>query len=192
MDQLLQFQQYLETVAPLAKQKIIELHGDPLYAIIIQLLQALAAPFIAAIAVGIAFQQYKSARYKLRLDLFEKRFAAYRAFMKMYDDVMLRKEHDLNEDTIFDTTFYEITFLFDWDVVEFMTSTQRKLLVFKKSTLDLKRLSEAARAGILSSSDVDALEELLSSIKKQRDELAKLLKIIPAKFRPYLSLDRVL
>lgn len=45
----------------------------------IDVLTALLTPLVAIIAVGIAFAQWRTARHRLKLDLFEKRSAVYAA-----------------------------------------------------------------------------------------------------------------
>lgn len=74
---------------------------------------------IAFFLVFIAFQQYLLAKEKLKLDLFEKRFAIYKAIQTYLDEI--RKSEDASDKLLkdFEDKTHTAKFLFDSDVADF-------------------------------------------------------------------------
>ena len=67
----------------------------------VDILQALLAPAIALVAVGIAFAQWWTARNKLRLEMFDRRWAVYMAVRDMLAIISLRGITTQEDEIIF-------------------------------------------------------------------------------------------
>jgi hypothetical protein len=86
-------------------------------------LNSLLTPLIAAIAVYIAIQQFRLARRKLKLDLYEKRFKIYNEIRDFMSRI-LKKDHTVNYDEFNSMMFnvLEMEFLFKKDLCDYVYS----------------------------------------------------------------------
>ena len=97
----------------------------------VRIVQALGPSFVA-IAVGfvaatIAYRQFGAAKDKLRLDLFEKRFAVYQEARKVLATTLQEGTVSYDEVTTFYRNVHGSEFLFGPDVEKFLERVREKL-----------------------------------------------------------------
>jgi hypothetical protein len=99
----------------------------------VQILGGMLTPVIAVVAVYIAWQQHKTARDKLKLDLFDRRYKVYRGLMDLFACVATEGTVS-NEDL---GKFYRETdqkrFLFDDDVCDYLTEVRKKVVELRQA-----------------------------------------------------------
>ena len=114
----------------------------------IEVLRALLTPLIATLAVWIAYQQHLTNKNKLRLDLFEKRYAVYEGVRSFIASVLTTRDND-EALAVFNRTTADAGFLFKPDVPAFIEKLRNEFVELRS----LER-QEAAR-----NADMDALHE---------------------------------
>jgi hypothetical protein len=84
------------------------------------------ATLIAAIVALISIQQYLLARERFKLDLFEKRFSVFKATETFLNDAI--RDHHISWENLqkFDRDTQTASFLFDEDIVGFLTEIRTK------------------------------------------------------------------
>jgi hypothetical protein len=99
---------------------------------IVKLLSGALTPVIAILAAYIAWRQHQTAQSKLKLDLYDRRFKVYRGLMDLFAAV-LRDVKVLPTDL---ANYYiqtnEKVFLFDSDIVAFMTHVREKAVELRQ------------------------------------------------------------
>lgn len=90
----------------------------------IGVLQGLLTPLIAMIAVYFAYQQHRTARDKLRLDLYSKRFAVYHGLRDLIAIVVRDASVELSDINSFSATTLEATFLFEDEISEYLRAVR--------------------------------------------------------------------
>jgi hypothetical protein len=145
---------------------------------VLRLSSGLLTPVIAAIALYIAFQQYKTAHDKLRLDLYERRFRVYRGLMDLLA-VIARDEPVSQEDL---DNFYRETdqkrFLFKNELREYLTLVREKAVRLRQLKRNLDptvSLPDDRRTRA-----IDEETELLGWFDKEFEE-------VETRFEPYLG-----
>jgi hypothetical protein len=129
-----------------------------------------------ALVTWVAVQQYRLARETLKLDLFEKRFAVYKAAQKFLETVVCNPPMGWDEPIEFSRGIQDAVFLFAPDIVEYLNGR-----LYRKASeiINLKRKYEPLPEG----PDKSALfEEAYKLGNELKIELAKL----PERFAPYL------
>ncbi len=99
----------------------------------VQILGGLLTPVIAILAAYIAWQQYKTGRDKLKLDLFDRRYRVYRGLMDLLAAVASNEtvsDEDLRK-------FYRETdqkrFLFGDDIRDYLTEVRQKAVKLRQA-----------------------------------------------------------
>ncbi len=82
--------------------------------------QGLLTPLIALLALYIAFQQYIIGKRRLRLDLYDRRFAVFRALMDLHVRVFEAGAVNLQEIRVFMAKTNEASFLFDDEIPAYL------------------------------------------------------------------------
>src|SRR5436305_15211555 len=86
-------------------------------------LSAFSTPLIAALAGGfgvyIAWRQWRTARDRLRLDLFDKRFAVYAATMKFLSAIITSGRVDRNEAFNWSVAVRDAKWLLNAEIAEY-------------------------------------------------------------------------
>jgi hypothetical protein len=120
--------------------------------VVFRILQGLLTPVIACIAVYIAYQQHKTNRDKLRLDLYNKRYEVFYSLMKLLGHIFHNKgKVELEQVDEFSREAKEAVFLFDKDIVTYLDTIKknsRDLWAAKEELKDVprgKERSEKAR-----------------------------------------------
>lgn len=129
----------------------------------------------------IAWQQYKTNRDKLRLDLFEKRYAVYKALMDylrktggMEYPELIKQHTELRIGT------HDAKFLFDKDVTEFLSEIYSKSAHYRRVIHDLqdRNPSNHERYKLSAKEECELLDWFDAQLNRARDV-----------FSPYLSFN---
>lgn len=89
------------------------------YSLLIDILSAALTPLIAIIAAYIAYQQWKTNKHSLKLDLYNHRLSVYRAVNKLLNTVIKKNGLSWNDAMDFKTETSEAPFFFGNDVLNF-------------------------------------------------------------------------
>lgn len=107
----------------------------------VQILGGLLTPVIACLAVYIAWQQHKTSRDKLKLDLFDRRYKVYRGLMDLLGAVVSGRVS--NEDL---GNFYRETdqkrFLFGEGICVYLTEVRQKVVKLRQAHRVLAKVAE--------------------------------------------------
>ena len=141
----------------------------------VETLSALLAPTIAILAMAIGLWQARTARLKLRLDLFDKRYAAYDAIQHLIGKRLARGKLKLE------------------DEVEFLEGVDRAKMLFraKDAAVVTDAWSRVSRLDALEatypSDDGPERTAHAGKVILAQEELRALLNALPTRFRPYLD-----
>ena len=91
-----------------------------------RILHGLLTPVIACIAVYIAYQQYKTNRDKLRLDLYNKRYEVFYSLMKLLAHILQTAKVEHEQVNEFSREAKEAVFLFDKDISTYLDMVKKK------------------------------------------------------------------
>jgi hypothetical protein len=98
----------------------------------LEVLKGLGVVILGAIGAYIAYQQYKLAENKLKLDLFDKRYAVYEAIRKVLSSlVTLGAGNSLRGDILmreFDIGTADASFLLDQKITDYISQMRKELL----------------------------------------------------------------
>lgn len=132
---------------------------------------------VGAIASFVAWQQWRTARHRLRFDLFEKRAAVYEATKRLISVVQLHGQitaEDLGE---FNGAVRGAEFLFDGDTRAFVEKIG--LMGFRARMASLAYDRQENRTEL-----VDEVEDILEFLQQQGPNLEKM-------FAKYLDLSKI-
>jgi hypothetical protein len=147
----------------------------------VEILAAALTPLLAIVAAYIAYQQYRTARHKLRLELYDRRFKVYSAVTACLRGIASAKNlppEELNElITSLHAQAAEAAFLFGPEVRQFIgeisVKAARLSVVRPLSTAPMARESESMRAS-------DEIGDIL-------DWIVQRIQTAESVFVPYLS-----
>lgn len=100
----------------------------PILDIVLRIFQGLLMPVIAGIAVYIAFQQHKTNRDKLRLDLYNKRYELFHSLMTLLARILQQGNVKDEQVTEFSRATKEAVFLFDEGLSTYLETIRKKAL----------------------------------------------------------------
>jgi hypothetical protein len=83
---------------------------------------------VAAMVAQVGYQQFKLARERFKLDLFEKRFAVYKAAQRLLSIVVQDGKVELNDLFEYRRDTQDAVFLFGQEVVDYLEMLDRKAL----------------------------------------------------------------
>lgn len=106
--------------------------------LIFRILQGLLTPLIAIIAVYIAYQQHKTNRDKLRLDLYNKRYEVFYSLMKLLGHMRQAGKIEPEQVNMFLKESQEDVFLFGKDIVSYLETVRKKALDLWETNEELK------------------------------------------------------
>lgn len=86
---------------------------------------------VAVIAVWIAYQQYRTARHRLRLDLFERRMAVFEALMALVQTAIKKGDVELEAIFKFGYDTRQAEFLFDQPIVDYIDDVRKRAIRFR-------------------------------------------------------------
>ena len=155
---------------------------------LIKLSSALSTPLIALLGVLIACGQLKTARRKLKLDLFEKRLEIFQTVSKSLSFAIFEKCSTEEERLLFWQAAQNSKWLFDEEI-----STQLKLLFSetdKIARMQERRnfLAEEFRLKKDASSQME-LDKMDQMLTEQKKKLAKLQAKLELSLSPFLSIS---
>jgi hypothetical protein len=148
---------------------------------VVTVLSACLTPTIGILTVYIACCQHRTARNKVRLDLYERRFRVYHGLFELLDSVMCSATVPLEALNKYDLATAEKRFLFNRDVMGYMSD-------FRFRAVQLGQLSreiETSHEGSTPQRDAAVFEhkELLVWFAEQ-------VEVAPAKFESYLGFGK--
>ena len=97
---------------------------------ILEICAGFLTPMIAVLAVWIAWQQHRTNRDKLRLNLYDKRFDVFRALMELLAFIVREGNITLEKIYEFRANTNESSFLFDKDISEYLETVRQKAVKF--------------------------------------------------------------
>jgi hypothetical protein len=147
----------------------------------VKVFSGLLAPVVALFAVSIAWRQYKMAKDKLKLDLFDRRYRVYRALMDLFTEISNKGTVTLADLGTFSRESDQKRFLFKDDLIEYITAVRQK-------ALDLKRLDDTIEKGKEEEARAKAIDEKLE-LERWFD--AQIDGIAAQKFSEYLDFKKL-
>lgn len=112
----------------------------------IQILQGALTPLIAALAVFIAWQQWTTNRNKLKLDLFERRYAYYEAATEMVGRILTSGRASTELTFEFLTRTKGAKFLLGTSLAEYLDELYRRAVRLQGLGSELESLSGEERS----------------------------------------------
>jgi hypothetical protein len=87
---------------------------------------SIATLFLSVAVVAIAWQQWRVAENKLRLDLFDRRYKVYDATRKFLTGILAKANFTLSDLFEFNTATFDAEFLFGADVTEHLDKIRKR------------------------------------------------------------------
>jgi hypothetical protein len=143
----------------------------------IDISKALLTPVIAIVAGYIAWQQLKTNRRKLKLDLFEKRYAVFEKIGEFIGSILTSGKVGSGKDMQFLVDTKAVGLLFSEDISTFVSEIYRKAV--RLHTLDAELEGTQGPQRI---SNIEAQREI-------KDWYGEALEGLEARFREYLKLE---
>lgn len=145
--------------------------------------KALGAPIVALVAAliagGIAYQQWRTARNKLKLDLFEKRLQVYKACVSVLGELHMPGRLDLKRLQELQEDAASVPWLFDEKVKQYVEALwARAFSAVTRDDVDFKSMDDGQRMQLVK----DHLKIIGSDYVAQIRELNSM-------FAPYLKLN---
>lgn len=149
----------------------------------LEILKVSVTSVLAVFAAWIAFQQYKTSKDKLRLDLFEKRYALYNSLFESWWAVTMNTENKI-EYTDNVKVRRESHFLFDKNTRQFIYDFMWKLGEYSRLNSRLTMLNKR-----FSERQIDNPErsEVTDKIEVMRPKMMDMIEDLGEIFRPYLG-----
>lgn len=141
-------------------------------------LSALLTPTVAVLGTFVAFQQWRTARNKLKFDLFQRRLAAYESVQSFLVSIMTSGKVSAEALSKYAVGTSEVRWLYGPEISAFLREN-----VWGKA-LDLQCL-DAELEGVPVSEERSANVRKQSEIKKYLHSLSK---VVEEKFEPFLCL----
>jgi hypothetical protein len=146
---------------------------------IIELLSAALTPVIALITVYIAYQQYQTNRYKLRLDMYDKRFKVFLALREFISHIL--ENADVSNEVIFkfNIATSESVFLFDKEIPNYLQDIRQAAINFRKQNIRLNssNLPVGEERNKLAQENSDLLNWLSNQFTTSEEKFAKYLRL---------------
>jgi len=147
----------------------------------VEIFRALLTPLIAIIALGIGYQQLRTNRDKVRLDLFERRLSGYEVTSSLLVAMHVKCEVDSDQLTSFWNGTNKSQFLFGEDVNEYLKKLTEKATLLAADSNSISReidLTKPQKAEI----GKRKLTPSLSRLANEQNRLEEL-------FEPYLHFE---
>lgn len=143
----------------------------------VPLLQALATPAIALLAVVIGLGQWRTAHRKLVLDLFERRMATYDAIRKAFGQIIPCGARDRKVVDGFEMAILDIRFLFGPEVVKYLEGMRHQLMEMHELDTTLPDMNDQQRE--------QAAKRLTGAWAEMRDFYDRFPRLV----EPYMKMD---
>jgi hypothetical protein len=131
---------------------------------------------IALAVAWIAYQQHRLAREKFKLDLFEKRFAVYKATQKLLTIILINAKLEQRELFEFRGDTQDATFLFGQDIPAYQERLDRQALELMIIPDRLKELPHGEERTKLVGREHELIGILLDELPKLKDVFAPYLR----------------
>lgn len=131
---------------------------------------------IAMIVAWVGFQQFILAKERFKLDLFEKRFAVYKAAQKLLSIILRDAKIELNNIFDYQRDRQDAVFLFDQKIVDYLDVLYRKALTLQTTREEYKPLPVGTERKKLVKEESKVLRELLDELPKLKDVFSPYLK----------------
>jgi len=145
-------------------------------------MQAFSLPAIAVGGAFIAYQQYRIARQKLRLDLYDRRYKIYSCLL----DAVISALNETATNT-FDVSTRELNqklrearFLFDAKTFDYFNELETSVLQYRNRTLSIRQFDFFQQS---------EAQSLLNRHHKSAHILDESMTYLHALMRPYLNID---
>ena len=122
------------------------------------------------------YQQHVLAREKFKLDLFEKRFAVYKATQKFLVTIMKNPNIGWDDPVTFLQETQDAVFLFGQEIVNYLDSLYNKALDMKALQQKFERLPVGAERSALCGQEGQLVSELTRELPKLPQVFASYLK----------------
>ena len=140
-------------------------------------LSGLLTPVVAALGIWIARSQWRTARMKLKLDLFDKRIVVYEAVRTALGQIMVHGRTSAEIESAYLIGISGATWLFDKEMHEYLSEELWKL-ISRLHTVQFEQIGAPA----------DERREALVKQGKVMEEMSTHWQNIDSKFYPFLSL----
>jgi hypothetical protein len=145
---------------------------------------AIITTLIAAIVAYIAREQYLLAREKFKLDLFEKRFAVFKATEIFINQIVGARSSSVKDFSEWHKRFsfetQTVRFLFDEEIADFIDD----LAIKGNRVTTAKILNTEPRVG----ANIDVIDWALGDAKKIQEEFIEVQSQLICKFSPFLRI----
>lgn len=149
----------------------------------VSILSALATPTLACLGLLIASRQYSLGRAKLKLDLFEKRYAVYSSIQKVLANIATQGAFNASLDNpilALDIGTKDAAFLFDDDIATFIDNVRTRI---SKLVYHAKMANKDPPAADYQL-HVDRELEYYTAIQED-------FRVVQEKFAPYLNFKKL-
>jgi hypothetical protein len=137
----------------------------------------------ALLAAWIAYQQYRTAKNRLRLDLFDRRWAVYSALIVLVDTVVRNGRAELSEIFEYSAVTSRAEFLFDKQVVDYLERVRKQAVELRRlhgQLHDEERFPIGPERNRVAEQDSRLLEWFVAQVQESRGV-----------FRRYLRFDHI-
>jgi hypothetical protein len=141
-----------------------------------KVVNALGVVIVAIFVAVIQFRQYRTARAKFKLDLFEKRFQVFAGARRFLSTILRDAKTNLEDHSKYRAEIAEADFLFGADVNEFLKEIDRR-------SLNLWQCDKT-REGV---SDRDERVRLSKQVTEEVTWLIEQLPLLKPRFAPYME-----
>jgi len=157
--------------------------SHPHVALALQILQALLTPVIAAIAVYIAWQQWKVNERKFALDRYERRLRIYQRVIEMLRFVCSRFRPEISDLLKFSAETAEADFLFGPEIPKYIDEIYSRGLDLNTAKFEYRDLTQPIPAGY-------DHQKIVGVIAEQEKWFVAQFSVAKEKFRKYLDVSR--
>ena len=148
-------------------------------------MSTVASVLIAFAVACILYLQYRLARQKFKLDMFDKRFSVYKATQKLLTIILVKGELEQQALFTFRADTQDAVFLFGQDIPSYLERIDKQvleLMVIPSRSQDLPVGEERTR---LCERKTELIGALMDELPRLKDIFAPYLKF--AKWRPFLK-----
>ncbi len=142
----------------------------------LQILQGLLTPVIALIAVYIAFQQYRTAKLKLKMEWYERRIAVYKETRRFISLMANTNDDEIEQAFEFSQAVAEADFIFPPKVREYLNQIKEHARKLNSANRQYKDSTEERPANYNHEAIVDAIDEHSRWFDAQHEVTIKLFK----------------
>ena len=149
--------------------------------LIVRVFQGLLTPVIGGVAVYIAWQQFRSNRSKLQLDVYDRRLRIYQELLDLLRAVMRNADASWDDLGKFVRGTAEADFLFGDDISTYLRDIHLRCVKLRTANAQYLDYTQEIPPGYDHTKVVEEIHAALNWLIQQ-DEIAK------SKFRPYLRI----